>query len=85
MMKEQADKKWDEIKKKNKDQLKKEQERIKETIKNDEISKNKKISATQEERKSRKLNFFDFLFYGPYVIICYNQLRLNYSARFWPS
>lgn len=69
MMKEQADKKWDEIKKKNKDQLKKEQERIKETIKNDEISKNKKISATQEERKSRKLNFFDFLFYGPYVII----------------
>ena len=61
MMKEQADKKWDEIKKKNKEQLEKEQKRIKEAIKNEEIVQNKKISAMQEEWKSCKLSFSDFV------------------------
>jgi len=69
MMKEQADKKWDEIKKKNKEQLEKEQKRIKEAIKNEEIVQNKKISAMQEEWKSCKLNFSDFVLWIASIVI----------------
>lgn len=77
MMKEQADKKWDEIKKKNKDQLKKEQKRIKEAIKNDKNSQTKKTNQFGKLFSKHVLGNSVEIFLG-FLVICLNS-KINLS------